>query len=231
MLTFEQVEENVAELKRRVEATMAKCARTDEVKIVAATKTQPKELIDFVESKRLLTDVGENRVQEFLTKYTPASLLRWHLIGQLQSNKVKYIIDKAALIHSLDRYSLADEIQKQAVKHGLTAHCLIEVNMGSELSKGGIEPETLESFVDGLRAYSAIEIDGIMSVMPNVELQPLIGYYRKFSAMFDALKRVEGGNIHARYCSCGMTNDYEVALEYGGSNMIRPGRVLFGQRN
>ena len=140
MLTFEQVEENVAELKRRVEATMAKCARTDEVKIVAATKTQPKELIDFIESKRLLTDVGENRVQEFLTKYTPASLLRWHLIGQLQSNKVKYIIDKAALIHSLDRYSLADEIQKQAVKHGLTAHCLIEVNMGSELSKGGIEP-------------------------------------------------------------------------------------------
>ena len=231
MLTFDEIASNIAELKQRVADVTAKCGRSDEIKIVAATKTQPKELIDFIAQNRLLTDVGENRVQELLTKYTPESSLNWHLIGQLQSNKVKYIIDKVVLIHSLDRLSLADEIQKQAVKHGVTAHCLIEVNMGSELSKGGVEPGDLMSFVDSLRGYSSIEVDGIMSVMPNVELAPLIEYYRKFAAMFEQLKSAEGGNIHAKYCSCGMTNDYEIALEYGGSNMIRPGRVLFGQRN
>lgn len=231
MLAYEQIKANIETLKRRVSDVVAKCGRSDEIAIIAATKTQPKELIDFIEQNKLLSDVGENRVQELLTKYTPDSTLNWHLIGQLQTNKVKYIIDKVVLIHSLDRLSLADEIQKQAVKHGVTAHCLIEVNMGSELSKGGVEPEELMSFVDSVRGYSAIEVDGIMSVMPNVETAPLIGYYRKFAAMFEQLKRSEGGNIHAKYCSCGMTNDYEIALEYGGSNMIRPGRVLFGQRN
>lgn len=231
MLAFEEIEANVAALNERVQQTMAHCGRSDKVEIVAATKTQPKELIDFVESKGLLTDVGENRVQELLTKYTPESSLRWHLIGQLQSNKVKYVIDKVALIHSLDRLSLADEIQKQATKHGIVAHCLVEINMGSELSKGGIAAEELEPFVDSLRAYPAISVDGIMTVMPNVELQPLIGYYRKFAQLFRTLESVQGGNIHAKYSSCGMSGDYTVAIEYGGSNMIRPGRVLFGQRN
>ena len=231
MLAYEQVKDNIAKLKSEVDRIKASAGRDDDIAIVATTKTQPKELIDYIEQNALLTDVGENRVQELLTKYTPESKLRWHLIGQLQSNKVKYIIDKVVLIHSLDRLSLADEIQKQAVKHGLTAHCLIEINMGSELSKGGIEPEQLGEFVDSLRGYTAIRVDGIMSVMPNVEIAPLIGYFRKFAALFAQLKSMEGGNVRALYSSCGMTHDYAAAIEYGGSNMIRPGRVLFGERN
>lgn len=231
MLDREQIKDNILKLRSEVENIAKRCGREDAIRIVAATKTQPKELIDFIEEEGLLSDVGENRVQELLTKYTPESALNWHIIGQLQSNKVKYIIDKVVLVHSLDRISLADEIEKQAEKHSLTAHCLIEINMGSELSKGGIDPDGLESFVDSLRGYRSISVDGIMSVMPNVEIQPLIGYFRRFAKLFDLLKSMEGGNVSAKYASCGMTNDYAAAIEYGGSNMIRPGRVLFGARN
>ena len=112
MLDREQIKDNILKLRSEVENIAKRCGREDAIRIVAATKTQPKELIDFIEEEGLLSDVGENRVQELLTKYTPESALNWHIIGQLQSNKVKYIIDKVVLIHSLDRISLADEIEK-----------------------------------------------------------------------------------------------------------------------
>ena len=112
MLDRGQIKDNILKLRSEVENIAKRCGREDAIRIVAATKTQPKELIDFIEEEGLLSDVGENRVQELLTKYTPESALNWHIIGQLQSNKVKYIIDKVVLIHSLDRISLADEIEK-----------------------------------------------------------------------------------------------------------------------
>ena len=178
-----------------------------------------------------MTDVGENRVQEFVQKYDPASGLNYHIIGQLQSNKVKYIAGKVALIHSLDRLSLAEEIEKQYAKRGITADCLVEINMGSELSKGGVDPEELYGFVDSLRGFCHINVKGIMSVMPNVEINALIGYYKKFALLFAGLGKMRGGNLSPDICSCGMSNDYAPAIEYGGSNMVRPGRVLFGERN
>lgn len=228
MLDKDIIECNIIDFKEKVDKLSASCGR--EVRIVAATKTQPKELLDFIAEKSLLTDVGENRVQEFVEKYDPASGLNYHIIGQLQSNKVKYIAGKVVLIHSLDRLSLADEIEKQYAKRGIAADCLVEVNMGSEISKGGVEPDGLYAFIDELRNYGHINVKGIMSVMPNVEINALIGYYKKFASLFAGLEKMRGGNVSPDICSCGMSNDYVTAIEYGGSNMVRPGRVLFGER-
>lgn len=223
------IEENILRFKEDVNRLSTISGR--EITIVAATKTQPKELLDFIAEKALLTDVGENRVQEFVEKYDSESGLKYHIIGQLQSNKVKYVAGKVVLIHSLDRYSLADEIQKQSEKRGVTSDCLIEVNMGSELTKGGVNPGELCEFIEGLRKYDNIRVKGIMSVMPNVDIVPLIAYYKKFALLFAELERLRGGNVSPDICSCGMSNDYAPAIEYGGSNMVRPGRILFGARN
>lgn len=229
MLDESVVESNIIQFRQKVAKLAADAGRS--VRIVAATKTQPKSLLDFIAEKMLLSEVGENRVQEFVEKYDENSGLKYHIIGQLQSNKVKYVVGKVVLIHSLDRYSLADEIEKQSAKRGIISDCLVEVNMGSEISKGGVAPDELYAFVDGLRKYEHIGVKGIMSVMPNVELTPLIGYYKKFASLFAGLEKMRGGNVSPDICSCGMSNDYAPAIEYGGSNMVRPGRVLFGERN
>ena len=230
MLTFEEIASNIAELKQRVADVTAKCGRSDEIKIVAATKTQPKELIDFIAQNRLLTDVGENRVQELLTKYTPESSLNWHLIGQLQSNKVKYIIDKVVLIHSLDRTELADEIEKRAEKCGVVQDCLVEVNMGSEISKGGVEPDSAVEFVKSLAGYGHIRVRGLMSVLPALGDTPeLRRLYAELQALYGEACGIKQNNAKIDLLSAGMTNDYHVALEYG-ANIIRVGRAIFGER-
>ena len=198
---MEEIAKNVQTCREKVAAALAKAGRNDGVTIVAAVKTQPKELIEQVVRAGLIDNIGDNRVQEFMANYDPALKVNRHFIGRLQTNKVKYIIDKVCLIHSLDRDDLAYEIDRQARKHSLTADCLVEVNIGSEISKGGVEPEEALSFAESVKKY------------PH-------------SLFLDMKERFDGIDI----LSCGMTNDYELAVTYGGSNMIRPGRVLFGDR-
>ena len=212
---------------KKVRETTAKYSR--DVVLIAATKTQTKETIDEFVSLAPEFVLGENRVQELIAKYDDRYV--WHFIGRLQTNKVKYIIDKVALIHSLDRVELADEIEKQAAKHDKVQDCLVEINMGSEISKGGIEPDKLIEFVDSLKDYKHLRILGIMSVLPNLEDKAeLRKLYAELQQLFEQLKAHEQPNLDVKYLSAGMTNDYEIALEYG-SNMIRLGRVLFGERN
>lgn len=216
------LKENLDALRRRV----ALCEQN--VVLIAATKTQSKETID--EFARLAPEfvLGENRVQELVDKYDERYV--WHFIGRLQTNKVKYIIDKVALIHSLDRIELANEIEKQAAKHGKIQDCLVEINMGGELSKGGVAPESLFEFVDSLKTYEHLRIVGIMSVLPNLEDKAqLRELYKQLKNIFDELKTKKQSNLDVKYLSCGMTNDYEIALQEG-SNMIRIGRLLFGER-
>ena len=211
---------------KKVRETTAKYSR--DVVLIAATKTQTKETIDEFVSLAPEFVLGENRVQELIAKYDERYF--WHFIGRLQTNKVKYIIDKVALIHSLDRVELADEIEKQAAKHDKVQDCLVEINMGSEISKGGIEPDKLIEFVDSLKDYKHLRILGIMSVLPNLEDKAeLRKLYAELQQLFEQLKAHEQPNLDVKYLSAGMTNDYEIALEYG-SNMIRLGRVLFGER-
>lgn len=210
----------------KVRETVKNCSR--DVVMIAATKTQTKETIDEFASLAPEFVLGENRVQELVAKFDERYV--WHFIGRLQTNKVKYIIDKVALIHSLDRIELAAEIEKQAAKHGKVQDCLVEINMGSEISKGGLEPDKLFEFVDSLKDYKHLRILGIMSVLPNLEdKSALRKLYAELQQLFEQLKTKRQGNLEVKYLSAGMTNDYEIALEYG-SNMIRLGRVLFGER-
>ena len=214
--------EHIAEVRRAV----AECGR--EVTLVAAVKMQTKETVD--ELMRVAPDfvLGENRVQELTAKYDPA--YRWHFIGQLQTNKVKYIADKVELIHSLDREELAKEIEKQAAKHGKVQDCLVEVNMGSEISKGGVAPAETVDFIRSLASYGHIRVRGLMSVLPNLGDTPeLRALYASLRDLFAEVRNMKQENLSADYLSAGMSGDYKIALEYG-SNMIRLGRTLFGER-
>lgn len=214
--------EHIKEVRRAV----AECGR--EVTLVAAVKMQTKETVD--ELMRVAPDfvLGENRVQELTAKYDPA--YRWHFIGQLQTNKVKYIADKVELIHSLDREELAKEIEKQAAKHGKVQDCLVEVNMGSEISKGGVAPAETVDFIRSLASYGHIRVRGLMSVLPNLGDTPeLRALYASLRDLFAEVRNMKQENLSADYLSAGMSGDYKIALEYG-SNMIRLGRTLFGER-
>lgn len=231
-MQFEEVRNNIKNCIEKINAAKQRAGREDEVTLIGATKTQSRELIEFIDSQRLLTDVGENRVQELVDKYDCGKNLKWHMIGQLQTNKVKYIIDKVALVHSLDRPALADELDKQAKKHNLVIDALIEVNMGSEISKGGVDKSELLGLLDYVEQKENVRIRGLMAVMPNLEdKERLKDYYREFRLLFEKLRRIASPRHVVDILSCGMTNDYEMAIEYGGSTMVRLGRVLFGERN
>lgn len=209
-----------------VREAVAACGR--EVTIVAAVKMQTRETVE--ELMRVAPDLvlGENRVQELTAKYDPA--YRWHFIGQLQTNKVKYIADKVELIHSLDRAELAKEIEKQAVKHARILDCLVEVNMGSEISKGGVAPEEVAEFIRSMEEYPHIRVRGLMSVLPNLgEGRELDGMYKKLLSLYESTASLSTANYRAEILSAGMSGDYKTALRYG-SNMIRLGRTLFGER-
>ena len=209
-----------------VREAVAACGR--EVTIVAAVKMQTRETVE--ELMRVAPDLvlGENRVQELTAKYDPA--YRWHFIGQLQTNKVKYIADKVELIHSLDRAELAKEIEKQAVKHARMLDCLVEVNMGSEISKGGVAPEEVAEFIRSMEEYPHIRVRGLMSVLPNLgEGRQHDGMYKKLLSLYESTASLSTANYRGEILSAGMSGDYKTALRYG-SNMIRLGRTLFGER-
>lgn len=211
---------------REVREAVAACGR--EVAVVAAVKMQTKDTVD--ELMRAAPDfiLGENRVQELTAKYDPS--YRWHFIGQLQTNKVKYIADKVELIHSLDRAELAKEIDRQAAKHGKIQDCLVEVNMGSEISKGGVTPEEAAEFLRTLQDFPHIRVRGLMSVLPNLGDTPeLRSLYAGLQSLFESTAGLSLSNYRADILSAGMSGDYKIALEYG-SNMIRLGRTLFGER-
>lgn len=199
-----------------------------EITLVGATKTQSKAIVDEFMSVAPDFELGENRVQELLDKYD--SSYKWHFIGRLQRNKVKSIIDKVVLIHSLDRIELADEIEKQASKQCKVQNCLVEINIGDEASKGGVAPEKVEEFILSLKNYSHIKIEGIMSVLPNVDTAELEALYDKLDDIFDKVKKIQQSNVDVKYLSAGMSGDYEVALRHK-SNILRLGKVIFGERS
>lgn len=195
--------------------------------IVAATKTVPKFITDKL-SAIGITDVGENRVQEFRDKYDTSVGLNWHFIGQLQTNKVKYLFGKTVLIHSLDREDLAAELQRLSKRNNSTTDVLIEVNIANEINKGGINKGELFDFVSLIKKYDSVKIKGIMSVPPRAEaLDELKGYYGELASLYERLATVEPQD---KYLSVGMSEDYELALEFG-ANIVRIGRGIFGGRS
>ncbi len=228
MVNEDKVIENYKNAMSRLETALEESGRSrKDVLVIGASKTMPLERILFVRDNTDVKIFGENRVQELLEKYTPD--VRWHFIGQLQTNKVKYIVDKVELIHSVDRLSLLQEIDRQAKKHGKVQDILIEVNIGGEEKKGGVAPAEVIDFAKEVDRYPSVRLKGLMSVLPNVEKDALDAFYLQLSKLYDTLKQTRLDNADIRYLSAGMSNDYDVAVKYG-ANIVRLGRALFGER-
>lgn len=228
MVNEDKVIENYKNAMSRLETALEESGRSiKDVLVIGASKTMPLERILFVRDNTDVKIFGENRVQELLEKYTPD--VRWHFIGQLQTNKVKYIVDKVELIHSVDRISLLQEIDRQAKKHGKVQDILIEVNIGGEEKKGGVAPAEVIDFAKEVDKYPSVRLKGLMSVLPNVEKDALNAFYLQLSKLYDTLKQTRLDNADIRYLSAGMSNDYDVAVKYG-ANIVRLGRALFGER-
>ena len=177
-------------------------------------------------------NIGENKVQEIMAKYENIEeSVNWHLIGHLQTNKVKYIIDKVALIHSVDSIGLAEEINKRAEKAGLVKDVLVQVNVAQEETKFGIEYDDTDSFVERLSGLPGIRVKGLMTIAPYYDDAELARpVFRRLKEKFDMLAAAGIPNVDMKYLSMGMTNDYKVAIEEG-SNMVRIGTGIFGARN
>lgn len=197
----------------------------DGVTLVAASKMQNIAKIEELSEIGENIIFGENKVQELCDKYDPR--FKWHLIGQLQTNKVKYVIDKVEMIQSLDRDSLALEIEKQAAKHDIVMPCLVEINVAGEESKGGLKAEDAEEFINRVLNLKHIKICGLMTVAPNADENTVRNCFLKMKNLFDYLKSKYSD---ITVLSMGMSGDWKLAVECG-SNMIRLGRTLFGERN
>lgn len=203
------------------------------VTLLAVTKTVPIERINLAIVEGGIRYIGENRVQELLSKYDSLAMrdeLHIHLIGTLQTNKVKYIIDKVELIQSVDSYKLVDEIQKQAAKIGKVQDILIEINIGEEESKGGIPPSELKNMLAYLNKCPNIRWKGLMCVPPiSDDEECLTEYFENMKKLLVDNIDKKMDNINDYILSMGMSNDYEIAMN-AGSTMIRVGSVLFGSR-
>lgn len=194
------------------------------VNIVAVSKYHTKEEIDAVAKEGLIT-FGENRVQEFLEKYDPK--YKWHIIGHLQTNKVKYIIGKVEMIESLDSIKLAKEIEKQAAKHDVIQKVLVQIKISKDELKTGLPIEETDSFLKEVSTYPHIKIKGFMCVASHTDNIQLIE--EEFSMMNDLYKNYKD-LYQLDTLSMGMSNDYELAIKHG-SNTVRIGSAIFGARN
>ena len=203
----------------------------ENVTLLAATKTVPAKYINYAATLGLKV-IGENRVNELLEKYDEIdkSKLDIQFIGKLQTNKVKYIIDKVSLIHSVDSLRLAEEISRRAISKGLVMPVLVEINIGGEESKGGIAPEEALEFVRSISTLKGIKVQGLMAIPPKCEDNSKnIYFYEKLSKIFIDISTQNVDNVSMRILSAGMSGDWQTAIACG-SNMVRIGSGIFGNR-
>lgn len=215
------VEENIIGVKTTI---------PKDVTLIAVSKTKPIEAIE--EAYRIgIKDFGENKVQELVDKYDKLPKdIRWHLIGHLQRNKVKYIVGKVHLIHSLDGIKLLDEIERQYKASDITAQALIQINIGKEESKTGVYLENLEELLEACEGCNHVKIKGLMAIIPQVSEESCRDYFKQMKSIFNDIKKRKFNNIAMEVLSMGMTSDYEIAVKEG-SNMVRIGSGIFGKRN
>ena len=198
--------------------------------LVLASKMVDKEVLEGLAAARPGVIYGENRVQERLSKYFEKEGLTWQFIGRLQTNKVKYIVDKVSLIQSVDSLRLAEEIERRAAKINKTMDILVEVNVGGEESKGGVPVEELFALLDAVKQMPHLRLKGLMSVLPAEGEEELIPLYRRLYSLYEKVADLKAQNFDVEYLSAGMSGDYAVALK-NGSNMVRIGSKVFGERH
>ncbi len=225
------IKENISAVEKSISNTV-ECAgiNPDNVTLIAVSKTKPLEMLQEAYDYGI-RDFGENKVQEILEKYdSMPSDVRWHMIGHLQTNKVKYIIDKVYMIHSVDSVKLAKEIDKHAIKAGIVMPVLIEVNVADEDSKFGISVTELESFLRELSALKGISVRGLMTVAPYTDnAEENRQYFSKMRQLSVDITQKNIDNISMNVLSMGMSGDYLVAIEEGAS-YVRVGTGIFGER-
>ena len=226
------IKENLNRVQENIRNACARAGRKeDEVTLIAVSKTKPVSMLE--EAYALgVRDFGENKVQELVDKagQLPEDI-RWHMIGHLQRNKVKYIIDKVYLIHSVDSLRLAEEISKEAVKHGVTANILIEVNVAGEESKFGVSREDTPGLIEEISRLPAIQVRGLMTIAPFVEkAEDNRIIFNALLKLYVDISRKNIDNVHMDFLSMGMTGDYEVAVEEGAT-FVRVGTGIFGERS
>ena len=229
MMAFLYVDENLAAIRARIDAA-SKRGGGQNVTLLAAVKYTDVEHINYLHSLGV-NDIGENRMQQLLEHWDALNRenLRVHFIGTLQKNKVKYIIDKVAMIHSLDSLSLAAEIEKQAAKHDLVMDVLVEINSGMEENKSGIAPQEAADFCQSLTQFSHLNLRGFMTMAPKCEKNDEYRkYFRKTSQLCLDIWQKKLHNIGRPILSMGMSDSFEVAIEEG-ADIVRVGRALFAQ--
>ena len=226
------ISENLHEINDRILQACARADRNpDEVTLIAVSKTKPLSALSeaYEEGAR---DFGENKVQEICEKYPEMPKdARFHMIGHLQTNKVKYVVGRAGLIHSVDSLHLAEAIEKECEKKDVHANILVEVNVAGEDSKFGIKPEETESLIRQIAKLPRVHVRGLMTIAPFVEKpeenRPIFHKLHKLLVDISA-KNID--NIDMNVLSMGMTNDYEIAVEEGATH-VRVGTGIFGERN
>lgn len=226
------LKDRLEEVEHRIEEACRRAGRKrEEVTLIAVSKTKPVEILQEAYDLGIRV-FGENKVQELTEKYEALPKdIRWHMIGHLQTNKVKYIADKVELIHSVDSLKLAETIEKEAAKHGRTIDILVEVNVAEEESKFGLRMEEVIPFIKKIAGFPHINVRGLMTIAPFVENpdknRSVFADLRKLSV--DIMEK-NIDNVNVSILSMGMTNDYEVAIEEGAT-MVRVGTGIFGARN
>ena len=226
------IKENLANVRKNIEDACKKVGRdVSEVTLITVSKTKPLSdlRIAYEEGSR---DFGENKVQELVSKIDEMpSDVKWHLIGHLQRNKVKYIAGKVAMIHSVDSYRLAEEINVQAKKNSCVIPILSEIDIAGEDTKFGIKPEEAEELIREISELENVKVSGLMTIAPNVaNPEENRAYFKAMKDLFVDISSKNIDNVEMKVLSMGMTNDYTVAVEEGAT-MIRVGTGIFGARD
>ncbi len=232
MISKEELQNNVQEIEANIDKALKKaCKSRNDLTLVAVTKIHPVELLKMA-LETGLTVLGESKVQEALNKQEEiGQSAEWHLIGHLQTNKVKHAVGKFSIIHSVDSFKLANEIQKQCKKKEIIQSILIQVNISKEDSKFGNTPEETIALMKEIALLPNLKIQGLMTIgLFTDDEEEIRREFRLLKGLFDKIKSMTIPEVEMKYLSMGMTNDYEIAIEEG-SNMVRIGTALFGQRN
>ena len=228
-MSYEYIERNLREVREKIDAACKRAGREEPVTMLAAVKYAEPGEIEYLYRELGVRVVGENRVQQMLEHIEALDCegLEFHFIGTLQTNKVKYIIDKVKMIHSLDSLKLAAEIDKQAKKHGITMDVLVEVNCGEEENKSGLLPSEVEAFCLELPKFSSLRLRGFMTMAPKCEKkEDYLKYFQQTYAQVLDIWTKKLHNIGRPIISMGMSDSFEEAIACG-SDIVRIGRRLF----
>lgn len=226
------VKENITEVRRRIADACIRAGRDpDSVTLIAVSKTKPIPMIEeaYESGSR---DFGENKAQDMRDKHDAMeSDIRWHFIGHLQTNKIKYVVGRAHMIHSVDSFHLAQAIEAECVKKDVYMPVLIEINVAGEESKFGVTPEETEALIREISVLPHLQVTGLMTIAPFVEnAEENRQYFRKLHDLYIDIQSKSIDNVNMSVLSMGMTGDFEIAVEEGATH-VRVGTGIFGERN